>query len=76
MALSLRLVVNGLSCQHVEFSGFGLKWIIIMTQPSENVLVKSEAVHVCVCESVCTQLSGVCVVIMTNLTVWCCCPLS
>lgn len=56
MALSLRLVVNGLSCQHVEFSGFGLKWIIIiiMTQPSENVLVKAEAVHVCVCESVCT----------------------
>lgn len=51
MALSLRLVVNGLSCQHVEFSGFGLKWIIIiiMTQPSENVLVKAEAVHVCVC---------------------------
>lgn len=28
------------------------------------------------CVSVCTQLSGVCVVIMTNLTVWCCCPLS
>lgn len=52
MVLSLRLVVNGLSCQHVEFSGFGLKWIIIiiiMTQPSENVLVKAEAVHVCVC---------------------------
>lgn len=52
MVLSLRLVVNGLSCQHVEFSGFGLKWIIIiiMTQPSENVLVKAEAVLcVCVC---------------------------
>lgn len=56
MALSLRLVVNGFSCQHVEFSGFGLKWIIIIivTQPFENVLGKAEALHVCVCESVCT----------------------
>lgn len=73
--------------QHVEFSRFGLKRINIMTQPLQMCQLK-QRLRVCLCQrsvvctlsglcvGLCAQLTVVCVVFMTNITVWCRCPLS
>lgn len=75
-------VISLPSCKWTEPSTCGVQWIWFKedyydSTPS-NVLAKAEAVCIvsglCVC--LCAQWSGVCVVIMTNITVWCHCLLS